>query len=146
MFYGQYTLPINNNKSITFPEHFSDELSGNIFIVQGFDRNLIIMPENSFTELYQRVTSLNMADPLARLLLRLLLGNAVLTTLDEFHQMQLSDRLYAYAELSGENKAVLVGQGDHVEVWSQRFWEKQNLDLQDANTNAHRFASLDLRF
>lgn len=146
MFFGQYTFQMDNKRHITFPEHFLDELAGNIYMVQGFDRNLIIMSENSFTELYQRVTSLNMADPLVRMLARLLLGNAVLTQLNELHKMQLSEHLYKYAELSEENKAVLVGQGDHVEIWSQGNWEKENIDLQDATTNAYRFASLDLRF
>ena len=146
MFYGQYTSQIDTNRSITLPKHFLDELAGNIYMVQGFDRNLIIMSENSFTELYQRVTSLNMADPLVRLLARLLLGNTVLTQLNESHKMQLSEHLYDYAGLSEGDQAVLVGQGDHVEVWSQGNWEKENIDLQDADTNAYRFSSLDLRF
>jgi len=146
MFFGQYINQIDSNRSITFPEHFLDELSGNIYMVQGFDRNLIIMSEKSFTELYQRVTSLNMADPLVRMLARLLLGNAVLTQLNELHKMQLSEHLYEYVGLLEENMAVLVGQGDHVEIWSRENWEKENIDLQDATTNANRFASLDLRF
>ncbi len=145
MFYGQYTIQIDNEKTLTFPEHFSEELAGNIYITQGIDRNLVIMTESSFTELYQRVISLNMAEPSARLLLRLFLGNAILTRLSDLFKMQLSEHLYAYAELSEESAAVLVGQGDHVEIWSQTYWEKQNIDLQDANTNAYRFASLDLR-
>ncbi|MBC8335614.1 MAG: hypothetical protein H8E29_10135 [Anaerolineales bacterium] len=146
MFYGQYTSQIDTNRSITLPGYFLNELAGNIYMIQGFDRNLIIMSENSFTKLYQRVIGLNMADPLVRLLARLLLGNTVLTQLKEADKMQLSERLSDYAELSEENQAVLVGQGDHVEIWSQPNWEKQNLDLQDSVTNANRFASLDLSF
>ncbi|MBT3188462.1 MAG: hypothetical protein HN736_04525 [Anaerolineae bacterium] len=146
MFYGQYTIQLDHDKALTFPEYFSEKLSGNVFITKGIDRNLVIMPENSFTELYQRVISLNMAEPSARLLLRLFLGNAILSQLDGLQKMQLSEHLYAYAELSDESAAVLVGQGDHIEIWSQTYWEKQNVDLQDASINAHRFASLDLRF
>ena len=117
MFYGQYTIQIDNDKSISFPEHFSDRLRGNVFVIQGFDRNLIIMPEAVFKELYQRVISLNMADPLARLLLRMVLGNAILANLDDMHKMQLSESLFTYANLSNKMGAVLVGQGDHIEVW-----------------------------
>ena len=145
MFYGQHTIQIDNDNSISFPEHFSDRLRGNVFVIQGFDRNLIIMPEAVFKELYQRVISLNMADPLARLLLRMVLGNAILANLDDMHKMQLSESLYAYANLSNKMGAVLVGQGDHIEVWSRNFWDKQVVDLDDAVTNSYRFASLDLR-
>ncbi len=144
MFYGQYTIQIDNDKSISFPEHFSDRLRGNVFVIQGFDRNLIIMPEAVFKELYQRVISLNMADPLARLLLRLVLGNALLVKLDDTQKMQLSESLFSYADLSNEVGAVLVGQGDHVEVWSRSLWDKQSIDIDDAVTNSYRFASLNL--
>ena len=146
MFYGQYSIQLDNNKALTFPEHYASELRGNVFVVQGFDRNLLIMPEKSFSLLYQRVTSLNMADPLARLLLRLFLGNAILANLDDKNQMILSEHLYKYAKLSSGDTAILVGQGDHIEIWAPRYWENQNLDLLDAKMNAHRFASLDLRF
>ena len=145
MFFGQYAIQINNNKALTFPEHLENGLAGNVFITQGFDRNLVIMPEDAFREQYKRATSINMADPLARLFLRLFLGNAVLVQLNKYRQMQLPERLCDYAELSNEDTAVLVGQGDHVEVWSKSYWDEQNIDLQDAKANANRFASLDLR-
>ncbi|MCP4139267.1 MAG: hypothetical protein GY755_03065 [Chloroflexi bacterium] len=146
MFYGQYTIQFGADKALVFPERFADELSGNLFIVQGFDRNLLVMPEKSFFLLYQRVTNLNMADPLARMLLRLFLGNTIHAKLDDERRMRLSEHLYEYAELSLGNSAIFVGQGDHVEIWSPRYWENQNIDLVDASANSHRFASLDIRF
>ncbi len=146
MFYGRYTIQISANRALTFPERFADELTGNIFVAQGFDRNLLVMPEKSFFLLYQRVTNLNMADPLARMLLRLFLGNTIHAKLDEKRQMRLSEHLYEYAKLSSGSSAILVGQGDHIEIWSPRYWENQSVDLLDATANSHRFASLDIRF
>jgi len=146
MFYGRYTIQIGANKALAFPEHFADELTGNIFVVQGFDRNLLVMPENSFLLLYQRVTNLNMADPLARMLLRLFLGNTIHAELDEDRRMRLTEHLYEYAKLSSGGSAIFVGQGDHIEIWSPRYWENQSADLLDATANSHRFASLDIRF
>ncbi|MBT6050918.1 MAG: hypothetical protein HOG49_29315 [Candidatus Scalindua sp.] len=146
MFYGQYTIQLDADKALAFPERFADELTGNVFVVQGFDRNLLVMPEKSFFLLYQRVTSLNMADPLARMLLRLFLGNTIHAELDGDRRMHLSEHLYEYAKLSPGGSAICVGQGDHIEIWSPRYWENQNIDLSDAATNSHRFASLDIRF
>ncbi len=145
MFYGQYTIPFSSKKILTLPEAFASSLSGDVFVTQGIDRNLLIMPESTFTELYRRVIAMNIADPLARLLQRLFLGNATLANLSQSRQMELSERLCEYAELSDEN-VILVGQGDYFEVWSRSHWEKQNADLQDAKTNADRFAYLDLSF
>ncbi len=55
-----------------FRELFAD----GAYITRGFEQNLLIMSDRVFQELYKRVASLNIADPLARLLLRLIIGNA----------------------------------------------------------------------
>ncbi len=47
-----------------------------MYITQGFDRNLQVLTAGAFQEIYRKVISLNIADPLARLLLRLILGTA----------------------------------------------------------------------
>ncbi len=144
MFYGQHTTLIDSNRTFTLPEDFISQERNNLFITQGFDRNLIIMPEDAFAELYQRITSMNMADPLARLLLRLFLGNATLIPHNDAHEVALSEELSDYAELPDGEMAILIGQGDHLEVWANKHWEEQNLNLQDASKNAYRFSSLNL--
>ncbi len=144
MFYGQHTTQVDANQTFTLPEVFFSHLSDDLFVTQGFDRNLIIMPENAFAELFQRLTSMNMADPLARLLLRLFLGNAMHVPNTSSREVMLSEQLSKYAELPSGDMAVLVGQGDHLEVWSLKHWEEQNINMQDASKNAYRFSSLNL--
>ncbi|MBT3321030.1 MAG: hypothetical protein HN392_01970 [Anaerolineae bacterium] len=146
MFYGQHTIQIDANKVFEFPKPFSNELTDNLFIFQGFDCNLLIMPEKTFFLFYKSVTSLNIANPLTRKLLRLSLGNAILAEVNETRQIQLSEYLYKYAKLFENNSAVFIGQGDHFEIWSAECWENQKVDLLDTSMNSHRFASLDLRF
>ncbi|MBT3337958.1 MAG: hypothetical protein HN855_05905 [Anaerolineae bacterium] len=144
MFYGQHTTQVSASKTFSLPEDFLSDINDDLFITQGFDRNLIIMPENVFVELYQRVTSMNMADPLARLLLRLFLGNATLIPRNSSHEVTLSEQLLKYAELLCGDMAILVGQGDHLELWAQGHWEEQKVDLLDVSKNAYRFSSLNL--
>jgi DNA-binding transcriptional regulator/RsmH inhibitor MraZ len=43
-----------------------------------------------------------------------------------------------------KDEAVFVGQGDHFEIWSGELWQKQQEKLNDAETNAKLFATLDL--
>jgi MraZ protein len=40
--------------------------------------------------------------------------------------------------------AIIVGVGDFFEIWSAPMWEQQNNQMQDSNTNARRFAALNL--
>jgi MraZ protein len=110
-------------------------------MTQGFDRNLQVLTAGAFQQLYRQAVSLNVADPLARLLLRLVLGNAV-----EFPQartgLAIPDSLKEYAGLN-EN-VLLIGQGDYFEIWAPDVWSEQEAELRDVKANASRFAALRL--
>jgi len=145
MFYGQHTIHVSDKKTISLPDQFIEELQSNIFITQGFESNLIIMPENVFLDLYQSASTMNITSPLARLFLRHFLANAAFVPQGEIDHIQISCHLYEYAGLPKEEAAVVVGQGNHIEMWGQKKWQEQYLKLQDSTENAHRFAALDIR-
>ena len=142
MFIGQYHYAINDESRLTIPAGFRERLSGGAFVTQGFDRNLWVLTAQAFQEIYRRVTAMNLADPLARLLLRMILGAASELDMDQAGSILIPQNLRAFANLNGE--AVLVGQGDYFEVWSPALWHEQETQLQDAETNAQRFVMLDL--
>jgi len=142
MFIGQYHYAITEESRLTIPAGFRERLTGGAFVTQGFDRNLWVLTAQAFQEIYRRVTAMNLADPLARLLLRMILGAASELEMDEAGSMLVPQHLREFANLNGE--AVLVGQGDYFEVWSPAHWHEQETQLQDAETNAQRFVMLDL--
>ena len=110
-------------------------------MTQGFDRNLQVLTADAFRHVYRQAASLNSADPLARLLLRLFLGSAV-----ELPQARTSlavpDNLKEYAGL--QVNVLLVGQGDYFEIWAPDLWSEQESQLRDVGVNASRFAALTL--
>ena len=116
------------------------QLAGGAFMTQGFDRNLQVLTANAFQEIYRRVTSLNIADPLARLLLRLILGTATEMGVDKSNHLMIPENLKEYANLQGN--ILLVGQGDYFEIWSPDLWTRQEVQLRDAETNSARFSLL----
>jgi MraZ protein len=142
MFIGQYRREINENSRLRVPTVFCEPLSGGAYVTQGFDRNLWVLTTKAFQEIYQRVTAMNLADPLARLLLRMILGAASELEVDEAGSILIPQNLREFANLNDE--AILVGQGDYFEVWSPALWHEQETQLQDAETNAQRFVMLDL--
>jgi MraZ protein len=94
----------------------------------------------AFEELYERVTALNMADPLARLLVRMILSSAYKAEVGPDGTIPLSNKLKSFAQL--EQDAILVGQGDFMEIWSPAVWEQQTAKLQQSEEDPARFASL----
>jgi MraZ protein len=87
--------------------------------------------------------AMNLADPTARLLRRIILGNALRVTPDGSGRILISSNLREYAEL--KNNVIFVGQGDYFEIWSPELWNEQEIQVSDAETNAQRFAALDLK-
>ena len=142
LFIGQYHHSFDDGNRLTLPAHFRELLSGGGFITQGFDRNLWVLTAAAFQEVYQRVMKMNLADPLARLLLRMVLGNASHLEMDQSGRILIPQNLQQFANLNSE--AVLVGQGDYFEVWAPALWQKQEAQLQDAEANVGRFAELDV--
>jgi MraZ protein len=142
MFLGQYKLIVNDDHSLVIPPDFRELLADGVYITRGFEQNLWIMSEKVFQEIYKRVVSLNIADPLARLLLRLILGNATKLDLDKSGHVSLPQDLTSFAGF--EKEIILVGQGDYFELWAPACWDKQACDLLDIDANTERFAQLDL--
>lgn len=126
---------------ITVPASFKAELTGGAYMTQGFDRNLQVLTASAFEQLYRQATALNIADPLARLLLRLFLSSAL-----ELPQAKTSiaipDNLREFAGL--KQNVLVIGQGDYFEIWAPDLWSQQEAELRNVEANATRFAGLTL--
>jgi|WetSurMetagenome_2_1015567.scaffolds.fasta_scaffold328944_2 MraZ protein len=144
MFLGKYRLFFVAEHTLNLPGAFREMLSQGLYVTRGFERNLLIMNETSFRAKYDRLVSLNIADPTARLLMRLMLANAVRLEMDALGQIALPAELTGFAGL--EKEVVLVGQGNYIEAWSPAEWEKQSISLKDLDFTNPRFAALDLSF
>jgi MraZ protein len=142
MYLGHYQLFLEKDRHLVIPEPFRDLFADGAFVTRGFEQNLLIMSDKVFQEIYKRVVALNIADPLARLLLRLILGNASRLDISASGHVLIPEDLMSFASL--EKEIILVGQGDHFEVWAPEHWEKQSTKLLDTEANAERFAQLDL--
>jgi MraZ protein len=144
MLLGQYKLSLDDDNELVLPEAFQELFEDGAYVTRGFEQNLLLMNEKEFQELYKRVAGLNLADPVARLLHRLILGNATKIEISASGRICLPEDLLSIAGL--EKEIVLVGQGDYCEAWAPANWEKQTTILLDTAANSARFAQLDLAF
>ena len=142
MLLGQYRLLLDKDHQLVLPEAFHQHFEDGAYVTRGFEQNLLIMSEREFQEIYKRVAGLNIADPLARLLHRLILGNACKLEVSKNGRMRLPQDLLSFAGL--EKDIVLVGQGDYIEAWAPAGWDKQAIVLLDTVANSARFAQLNL--
>ena len=139
LFLGKFSTSLEPKNLFSVPAAFRAHLSNRMYITQGFDRNLQVLTADAFQEIYRKVISLNIADPLARLLLRLILGTATELGTDN-NNLMIPDNLKEFANL--QEDILLIGQGDYFEIWAPDQWNKQEAQLLDAETNSARFSAL----
>jgi MraZ protein len=142
MFLNQYQHCFDDKGRLTIPAKFRQLPETGAVVVQGLDRNLMVLPPAEFQKLYDRLMAMSLTDPAARLLRQLILGNALQVVPDGAGRMLLSANLREYANL--KDNVVFVGQGDYFEIWSVEQWQLQQAQANDAALNSQRFAALDL--
>jgi len=142
MFLGQFYHTLDEKGRITIPASFRDLLSDGAYVTQGFDKNLNLLTETEFSEIARNVNSHSETDPKIRILRRLVFSNACKVSLDSLGRVLIPEYLRQYANLN--KKAVIVGVGDAVEIWSPEFWQEQVDGLSDSNANAQQFSELNI--
>ena len=142
MFLGQFQHSLDEKGRLMIPARYRELLAAGAFITQGFDKCLMVMTENYFQQVYDRINAMNLADPTARLLRRLILSNAYPVEVDKVGRILVPQNLRQVIAL--ESEAIVAGQGEYFEVWTPAAWNEQMEQLQDIETNNQRFATLDL--
>jgi MraZ protein len=157
MFLGQFQHSLDEKGRLMIPARYRELLAAGAFVTQGFDKCLMVMTDLYFGQVYDRINAMNLADPTARLLRRLILSNAypievdkvgrILVPpnpieVDKVGRILVPPNLRHAIELDGE--AIVAGQGEYFEVWNPSEWNAQINQLQDVETNNQRFATLDL--
>jgi MraZ protein len=143
MFLGQYQHNLDDKGRLMIPARYRDLLAAGAFITQGFDRCLMVMTEAHFNEVYTLINSLNMADPSARQLRRMILSNAYQVEVDKVGRILIPQNLREFLGVAN-GELIVAGQGEYFEVWAPAGWRSQMDALQDVEANAQRFATLNL--
>jgi MraZ protein len=143
MFLGQFQHNLDDKGRLMIPARFRDLLEGGAYITQGFDKCLMVLTESYFKQVYERIEAMNLTDPTARLLRRLILSNAYPVEADKVGRILVPQNLRIVLGVeSGE--LVVAGQGEYFEVWTPALWSEQMAQLQDTEANIQRFSALDL--
>jgi MraZ protein len=142
MFLGQFQHNLDDKGRLMIPARYRDLLAAGAFITQGFDRCLMVMTDDYFQDVYARINGMNMADPSARMLRRLILSNAYSVDVDRVGRILVPQNLREFIGVSN-GELIVAGQGDYFEVWSPAEWQTQMDQLQDVEANEQRFATLD---
>jgi MraZ protein len=142
MFLNQFHHSFDDKGRLTIPAKYRELPEEGAYVVQGLDKNLMVLPPAVFQLLYERLMQMSLTNSVARLLRQTILGNALRVVPDASGRILLPQNLRELADLKDE--VVFVGQGDRFEIWSAEHWQEQQAKIKDVETNKQLFATLDL--
>jgi MraZ protein len=129
MFIGQFSHNIDDKNRITIPSKFREKLGYNAVMTIGFDQCISIYTEAEWNNLQEKLLTLNTNSMDARKHIRMLAGSASECSADAQGRVIIPPNLIDRAKISKE--VILVGNLNHIEIWSKQIWEKYALDAGD---------------
>ncbi len=131
MFMGEFNHTVDSKGRIIIPARFRELLGKTFVVTKGFDNCLSIYNMEDWERLQGSLAKMPMVSSGARVLRRMIVGSATEAETDKQGRILIPAPLRAYADI--EKDAVLIGNIDHVEIWSKTSWEKaSDIDADDA--------------
>lgn len=125
MFRGVHHLSLDAKGRMAMPARHRDRLQSLcagqlVATIDTQSRCLLIYPLPTWEELEQQIQSLPTLNPAVRRFQRLIIGYASDVECDASGRVLMPPSLREYAGL--DKKAVLVGQGNKMELWDEETW------------------------
>jgi MraZ protein len=126
MFLGEYSPSITEGSRIVLPKKLREQIRGDeVILSRGFEQCIFIYDSEDWVSEASKQVDSPINDKRTRELKRYMYASATATAIDPQGRVVLPPSLKDYAGLS--KKTVVIGAGDHVEVWDAPTW-KEYLD------------------
>ena len=130
-FMGEYNNKVDAKGRIIIPSKFREKLGENFVVTKGLDKCLYVYDASSWSSIQEKLAQMPILTADARTVRRMMVGSAVESDTDATGRVLISAPLRSYASIDKE--AVLIGNIDHIEIWSRENWDKASeIDADDA--------------
>jgi MraZ protein len=142
MFLGTYEHTIDEKGRMTIPVRFRELIIDGAYVTLGIDHNLLVLTNDAFNKLSERINAMSITNSTARDLRRLMFANAVQIETDKAGRIIIPNFLRAKVQL--ESQAIVIGAGIYFEIWSPQIWSPKSENILNSEINNQRFETLDL--
>jgi MraZ protein len=120
-FRGQYEHSLDSKDRLTVPARFRGQLSDGVVLVAGLDPCVQLFTPRGYDEFSDKfLGDLNPLSRKGRMMTRRFNARAADESLDSAGRVRIARHLIEHAGLEGA--CVVVGAGDHLEVWRPERW------------------------
>ena len=123
LFVGEFHHTLDAKNRIFIPAKYRTALGDSFYITRKMERCLAIYSETEWTKMTDKLNTL--PDSVVGAIKQFLYSKTVSVTPDGQGRIVLPPELMQYAAI--EKNAVIIGVGDHLQIWSDALWsEKEN--------------------
>ena len=129
---GTYRRTVDDKQRITIPKKLRSALQespanetvvAGLYIAPGTDGSLAIYSEKAFSQLAEKLAQGSPTGQDKRAFSRLFFAKAQRVEMDSQGRIRVEPELFALARLEQEKEVMMVGVGDHLELWNVVGWE-----------------------
>lgn len=130
MFLGSYKTSFDlKTRRVALPKKIRDHLAtSEIILSYGFDRCIFGFDTESWQKESERQLDAPITDRNSRDIRRFFFSSAILVRLDGQGRFVVPGDLQNWAQIKSP---VIVGAGDHFEIWEERLWEDQKRRIEE---------------
>ena len=129
MFFGNYSHSLDEKGRLVIPRKMRESLGNKIFIMKGFDGALAIYKESAYEEVIEELKKYSFNKKENRDYLRLKLSSIVDLDVDKMGRVQIPTAVLAKYDI--QKDVVVLGAGDHIEVWDKTKYEQYMNSIED---------------
>lgn len=140
MLLGNYLSQLGQGKRVAVPKKFRSQLGDSCIVAKWYDKCLVLLSEEAWSELLQRLTVTETIPTQAvRDTMRFVMGSAFEVEFDRQGRFVLPDALLNYADIKEE--VMFLGLGSRIEIWDKKEWEtKENYIAEHAGALLEQLA------
>lgn len=129
MFFGNYSHTLDDKGRLVIPRKMRDELGNKVFIMKGFDGALAVYKEEAFSQVVEELKKFSFLKKENRDYLRIKLASIVDLDVDKMGRVQIPSAILAKHHINKD--VVVLGAGDHIEVWDKEQYEQYLASIED---------------
>jgi len=128
LFLGEYDHALDDRGRVTLPRKIRQEIDEKeLVLAKGFDPCIFGFDKGSWEREAAKHLEAPVTDEKARNLRRYLFAGAQKVEVDKLGRILLPAQLKEYASVSRD--VVVIGAGDHFEIWDEAHWKKHAVML-----------------
>ena len=130
MFFGEFRHNIDAKGRLSIPAKMRNQCGECVYVTRGNDGCLALYTQEGWEAYYHELQSLPQKKKSTRIFIRLVTSRASECEFDKLGRINIP--LVLRQEGNLEKECVIVGVGDHVEIWSQSAWNQFYDDNKDS--------------